>query len=132
MAANLYDLPYFIMLSQSTMPLAGENPSTASLVHPIIQYQFANDNPHDILPRHDGESVIILDYEPDKAAPLVESASKNIAVTGIKVTDAPPSGALTDGETRRNDNMFIIETISEEDDKVYVARELSLAGYIKL
>ncbi|KLO07572.1 hypothetical protein SCHPADRAFT_836480 [Schizopora paradoxa] len=120
-AANLYDLPYFIMLSQSTMPLAGENPSTSSLVHPVIQYHFADDNPHDILPRYDGESVIILDYERGRVPPLVESASKNIAVTGIKVTDAPPSSVPSDGETRRNDNMFIIETISDDVNKAHVS-----------
>jgi len=105
------------MLMQSTMPLVGASPSTASLVHPIIQYHFADDNPKDILPRHDGEAVIILDYEPGKVAPLVESASRNIAVTGIKVTDAPPSGTPNDGEPRRNDNMFIIETISGQGDE---------------
>lgn len=124
MAANLSELPYFIMLSQSTLSSAGASPSTASLVHPIIQYHFADDNPHDILPRHDGESVIILDYEPgkDKVAPLVESASRNIGVTGIKVTDAPPSGAPSVGEPRRNDNMYIIETISGQGDDEYVVQ----------
>jgi len=112
MTANLHDAPYYVMLSQSNLV----SPSTTSLVHPIIQYHFADDNPHDILPTHEGESVIILDYEPGKVTPLVESASRNIAVTGIKVTDAPPSGTPTDGEPRRNDNMFILETISGQGD----------------
>ncbi len=102
------------MLMQSTMPLVGASPSTASLVHPIIQYHFADDSPKDILPRHDGEAVIILDYEPGKVAPLVESASKNIAVTGIKVTDAPPSVRRTTGN---RDEMTICSLLRQSADK---------------
>jgi len=45
------------------------------------------------------------------------SLRKNLAVTSVKVTDAPGAGvAAREGEPKRNDKMYIIETITTSDD----------------
>ncbi|TDL28681.1 hypothetical protein BD410DRAFT_781205 [Rickenella mellea] len=98
------ELPYYILLSQPS----------SSLVHPAIQYHFADDPPISLLPSSPGETVLVLDYDPSSSnPPAAQSLSTNTAVTSVKVTDAPGAAVAKEGEPKRNDKMFIIETIAE-------------------
>ncbi|KAL5534425.1 hypothetical protein ACEPAG_887 [Sanghuangporus baumii] len=96
-----------------TQPLASSSAqSAANFAHPVIEYQFADDPPSNLLPKSDAETVIIVDYEDNDAVPVARSLNHETAVAGVKVTPAPGVGAAGDGETRRNDTMYIIETLA--------------------
>ncbi|KAJ7293290.1 hypothetical protein C8J57DRAFT_1268647 [Mycena rebaudengoi] len=84
--------PYYV-LCRSTL-----------LTHPNIQYHYADDNPLALLP-HNNEHVLLLDLTDP---PTVQSISPDIAVTALKIEEAP--GAAAEGDPTRNDRMYIIET----------------------
>lgn len=113
MASGNIDPPYYILLSQSSLPgPSSTNPTSTAFVHPVIEYHFADDPPSTLLPASPSESIIILDYDGTDETPVAESLEKNLAVTGVKVTDAPGASAARDGEPRWNDQIYIVETIS--------------------
>lgn len=96
-----------------TQPLANSSAqSSANFAHPIVEYQFADDPPSNLLPKSDAETIIIVDYEDYDAVPIARSLNCDLAVAGVKVTPAPGVGAVRDGEPRHNDKMYIIETLS--------------------
>ncbi|KAL5495452.1 hypothetical protein ACEPAI_915 [Sanghuangporus weigelae] len=98
-----------------TQPLASSSAqSAANFAHPVIEYQFADDPPSNQLPKSDAETVIVVDCEDNDAVPIARSLNRELAVAGVKVTPAPGVGASGDGETRRNDTMYIIETLAAE------------------
>ncbi|KAF5374906.1 hypothetical protein D9758_000487 [Tetrapyrgos nigripes] len=83
--------------------------SSSSLGHPAIQYHYADDSPLSILPQYPDEHVLLLNYDPNSAtSPSVVSTSRNIAVTGVRVEEAPGAAAA---EEKHNDRMYIIETV---------------------
>ena len=64
-----------------------------TLTHPTIQYQFRDDPP---LSLPDSQHVLVMDYDP--AVPddvRVQSLSHQLAVTAVRVTDAPGAGQQT-------------------------------------
>jgi hypothetical protein len=107
--------PYYILFSHSSISTATPAPST-SLGHPTIQYHYADDSPLSLLPQSAGEHVLVLDYDPASTPPpTVKSISKNMVVTGLKVAEAPGAAAADEGDVKRNDRMYIVETTICED-----------------
>ncbi|KAL5519128.1 hypothetical protein ACEPAH_811 [Sanghuangporus vaninii] len=107
-ASAKHEPPLYLL----TQPLASSSAqSAANFAHPVIEYQFADDPPSNLLPKSDAETVIIVDYGDNDAVPVARSLNRELAVAGVKVTPAPGAG---DGETRRNDMMYIIETLAAE------------------
>lgn len=109
--------PYYILFSHSSVAattLAANQSNT--LAHPVIQYQYADDSPLSLLPQSPDEHVLILDYDPSSQLPVVRSASHEMVVTGLKVSEAPGAAAAAEeGGPPRNDRMYIIETTLKED-----------------
>ncbi|KAI0639328.1 hypothetical protein C8Q77DRAFT_1152311 [Trametes polyzona] len=108
--------PYYLLVSHS-QPLSDPAvaPST-SLSHPVIEYHYADDAPNSLLPQFPGEHVLVLDYDPARpASPVVQSLSPDLAVSAVKVADAP--GAAVAGEPAlRNNSMYLIETTTRPID----------------
>jgi hypothetical protein len=112
------DPPFYILCSSSpisaaTVPGA---PST-TLGHPAIQYHYKDDSPFALLPQTPDEQILILDWDPNGApasVPAVRSISRNVAVTAVRVAEAP--GAAAEDEVR-NDRMYIIETTTSFDER---------------
>jgi len=113
------DPPYYILVSHSPSSL----PLSTSLSHPIIHYHYRDDSPLPILPKSPNDQVLILDYDPSTSRlnPAARSLSHNVAVTGVKVADAPGAGASAEGgEQAVNDKMYIIETTLAADEKTSI------------
>ena len=109
--------PHYIFVSQGNLPAAGGAGQSAltapMLTFPIIHYHYADDPPLSLIPSKDRDNQphIILDYDPASGQPaVVRSVSEGLAVTGIKVTDAP--GVIKGVATDKNPSMFVIEAVS--------------------
>jgi hypothetical protein len=101
---------------------ASNSASSTSLGHPAIQYHYADDSPLSLLPKYPDEHVLLLDYDPNSASsPSVVSTSRDMAVTAVRVQEAPGAAA---GEEKHNDRMYIIETISNPVEIKLVSRLL--------
>lgn len=103
--------PYYILFS--TQPA-----TSTSLGHPTIQYQYADDSPLSLLPQHPDEHVLLLEYDQGSSVPTVTSTSRTMAVTGVKVEEAPGAAVAED---RHNDRMYIIEATSVPGEDKFVA-----------
>lgn len=113
--------PPFYLLAQ---PLAHSSQSAANFTHPLIEYHFADDPPSNLLPGSDAESVIIIDYENTEPIPVAQSLHQDLAVAGVKVTTAPGATTARDDEPKRNDKMYIIQTLSAAAGERWVAEIL--------
>jgi len=107
--------PHFILVSQSPLPSGStaSRPSYKSFTHPVIEYHYADDLPHALLPQNPQEHVLVLDYDPTNATPPVaQSLSTDLAVLGVKATEAPASGPATDDSPnpKKNGQIYVIET----------------------
>ncbi|KAJ7139834.1 hypothetical protein C8R44DRAFT_867935 [Mycena epipterygia] len=90
-----------------------------ALVHPVIQHHYADDSPVALIP-HGQEHVLVLDYDPNgPAPPTVQSISPSVAVTGLRVEEAPGAAAAAadEGDPARNDRMYIVETTTTAQDR---------------
>jgi hypothetical protein len=97
--------PFYVLLAHSSL----SNPPN-TLGHPSIQYHYTDDSPLSLLPNHSGDHVLVLHYDPESpVAPTVQSVSKNLVVTGLRIEEAP-GAAVADETGTRNSAMFIIET----------------------
>jgi len=106
------ELPYHIFVSNSSLLSTTQAAPYSLLLHPNIQYHYQDDSPLELLPRSEDEHVLVLDYDPtDLSQPSAKSISSNIAVTSLKVTDAPGAAASGSDElSSKNDKMYIIHT----------------------
>lgn len=105
--------PYYIFISNSSLLATQTSAPSSLLSHPNIQYHYLDDSPLSLLPQSPDEQVLVLDYDPaNVTATSVKSTSSSIAVTGIKVTDAPGAGVVDDVETNKNDKMYVIQVSS--------------------
>ncbi|KAM6498270.1 hypothetical protein JOM56_006218 [Amanita muscaria] len=107
--------PYYILFAHA--PLSSANPGALSntLRHPTVQYHYQDDPLLSLLPQHPDEHVLVLDYDPDSAAiPTVQSLSKTLVVTGLRIDEAPGAAAADEGDVK-NDKMYTIETTEIED-----------------
>lgn len=99
--------PFYFLFSHASL----SHPDTSGhLGHPAIQYHYADDSPFALLPQSPDEQVIVFDV--DHAT--VKSLSSRIAVTSLRIEEAPGAAADDDGESR-NDKMHIIETTAVDD-----------------
>lgn len=118
--------PFYILVSHSSLLNNSTTPSTSSttLGHPSIQYHYADDSPLSLVPQTADEHVLVLDYNPTNMSsnvPTIKSISRSLAVTGVKVSEAPGATAAHDElKIKRNDKMYILETCTTMEDK-YVA-----------
>lgn len=109
--------PYYILVSQSSTLNNPSGPASTSLSHPIIEYHYADDSPHALLPQYPGEHILVIDYDPARfQTPAVKSLSADLAVTGLRITDAPGAG-VADDEPFRNDKMYILETTTMPEER---------------
>lgn len=129
--------PFYVLVSHSS--LSNISPSTAqsaSLAHPTIQYHYADDSPLTLLPQSPSEHVLVLDYDPGATnAPVVNSLSRGLVVSGLKVAEAPGAAAVVDDEPGRNDRMYILETTLAREDKCVAYTEsnaVKLTVYVRL
>lgn len=106
------ELPCYIFVSNSSLLSTTQAAPSSLLIHPNIQYHYQDDRPIDLLPGSEDEHILVLDYDPSgESRPSAKSISNNIAVTSLKVTDAP--GAAVSGSDdfpSKNDKMYIIHT----------------------
>jgi hypothetical protein len=98
--------PFYVLLAHSSL---SNTPNT--LGHPSIQYHYTDDSPLSLLPSHSDDHVLVLHYDP--AAPTVQSVSKDLVVTGLRVEEAP-GAAIADETGNRNSAMFIVETTAND------------------
>lgn len=111
--------PYYVLISHS-LPLPSTVGPTTTFSHPTIEYHYADDSPHNFLPRTPEEHVIVLDFDPsDSTAPTAQSLSLDLAVKGVKVADAP-GASTTNEDGPMNKKMYVIET-STSPPKRYTA-----------
>ncbi|KAH9898478.1 hypothetical protein C8Q73DRAFT_788658 [Cubamyces lactineus] len=128
------DPPYYVLIAHSQSLSNPAQPPSTSLSHPVIEYHYADDAPDSLLPRSPDEHVLVLDFDPARpGSPTVKSLSPDLAVSAVKVVDAP--GAAVAGEPAlSNNNMYVITTSSRptesplEDDEPPSVHEI-LARY---
>ncbi|GJJ08969.1 hypothetical protein Clacol_003190 [Clathrus columnatus] len=110
--------PQYILLSHSnasSSSTTNQINTPPTLSHPIIQYYFRDDPPIS-LDTSNNAHVLVMDYDP--ASPdsvYVQSLSSTLAVTSLRITDAP--GAANDDDEHKNNNMYVIDTVSRCSDK---------------
>lgn len=109
--------PQFTLLSHSNLASSSSvtavNPTT-SLAHPSIQYHFRDDPPIS-LPHPQNKHVLIMDYDPRAPQSIrVQSLSSQLAVTSVKITDAPGAGPYGENDEPRNNKMYVIETVAHQ------------------
>ena len=110
--------PYYILFAHSPLSSSNPGPLSNTLRHPAIQYHYQDDSPLALLPQHPDEHVIVLDYDPDStSAPAVQSLSKTLVVTGLRIEEAPGAAATDDADVK-NDKMYTIEATELEDQYV--------------
>lgn len=107
--------PRYVLLSHSSLPVSSSTVATPeTLVHPTIQYCYADDPLPSIGPSTE-PAVLVMDFDPASTEPpRVRSLSKNVAISAVRVLDA--NGAAGDGEVV-NPHMFVIDTLAVSDDK---------------
>ena len=110
--------PFYILLQHATGGAQTTSTSASNFVHPVIEYHFADDPPSALLPTSDTEAIVIIDYDGPDQPPTVRSLHSDLAVTGVKITDAPGAAAAN---PRRNDKMYVLETVTSGD-----------AGYVRV
>ena len=114
--------PYYILVSHSPLDLQA---TSSTLTHPVVQYHYADDSPLALLPHTPDEHVLVLDYTDltssaveSTGVPAVKSISRMLAVTAVKVSEAPGAAAAHEElQINRNDNMYIVETCTMTEDK---------------
>lgn len=102
--------PFYILFAHSSVSSSNAGAPSNALGHPAIQYQYADDSPLSLWPQHPNEHVLVLDFDPmTTKPPTVQSMSKDLIVSGLKVEEAP-GAAAADENNQKNDRMYIIDT----------------------
>ncbi|KAF8508120.1 hypothetical protein JB92DRAFT_2955041 [Gautieria morchelliformis] len=105
--------PHYVLLAHSHLSSSPSHASvsnTPTLTHPIIRYQFRDDPPLSPL---NNAHVLVMDYDP--ASPelaRVQSLSPQLAITALKVSDAPGVGSMAEDEEPKNTKMYVLETVA--------------------
>lgn len=106
---NTSEPPYYVLVSHTlTLPSAAGTSTTFS--HPTIEYHYADDSPHNLLPQSPEEHVMVLDYDINVVCPTAQSLSSELAVKGVKVADAPGAGTTAGEDGPKNTKIYVIET----------------------
>ncbi|KZT74694.1 hypothetical protein DAEQUDRAFT_719874 [Daedalea quercina L-15889] len=102
--------PYYILVSHSN-PLAT---TSATLSHPVIEYHYADDSPHSLLPQFPGERILVIDYDPNRnTPPTAKSLSTDMSVTNVQVTAAAGAGGVDEEH-----KMYVLETTSIPEEAI--------------
>ena len=122
------ELPYYIFVSNSSLLSTTQAAPSSLLLHPSIQYHYQDDSPLELFPRSEDEHILVLDYDPSGLSqPSAKSISNNIAVTSLKVADAPGAASSGSGELpSTNDKMYIIHTSTLSAGASYVLLPISI------
>ncbi|KAI0374244.1 hypothetical protein BV20DRAFT_987288 [Pilatotrama ljubarskyi] len=121
------DPPYYVLVSHSQSLSNPAAPASTSLSHPVIEYHYADDAPISLLPQHPGECVLVLDYDPARpASPTVKSLSPDLAISAVKVTDAPGAAVAGEPALSSNNSMYLIETTTKPIENPPGDEELSV------
>ncbi|EMD41804.1 hypothetical protein CERSUDRAFT_90380 [Gelatoporia subvermispora B] len=109
--------PYYVLVSHRQSPNEPPIPVPSALSHPTIEYHYADDSHHSLLPQFPGEHVIVLDYDPvSNTSATAKSLSTELAVTALRLTD-PPGAGIAQEQPGRNGKMHIIETTSSNQER---------------
>ena len=122
------ELPYYIFVSNSSLLSTTQAAPSSLLLHPSIQYHYQDDSPLELFPRSEDEHILVLDYDPSGLSqPSAKSISNNIAVTSLKVADAPGAASSGSGELpSTNDKMYIIHTSTLSAGASYVLLPITI------
>jgi len=115
MASQNTEPPFYVLVSHSALPTqhASGSQSPPTLVHPVIQYHFADDDPRALLPRFPGEKVIVLDHDMDSSrGSSAQAISGNAVVTGVQVSE---TANVREGSTNGKEKIYIIDLISNDN-----------------
>lgn len=119
---TMYEPPVYVLLQPN------HSSAPASFAHPVIEYHFTDDPATILLPSSEHESVLVVDYTSRDVAPAVQSLHPGIAISGLKIVDAPGVSAPPPDAKVPNDKIYIIETVSSIDgaskDQCVIARSL--------
>jgi len=119
-ASNHHDHPpppHYVLFSHSTAATA-TTPATNTLGHPIIQYQFSDDSPLNLLPQRPDEHVIVLELD-GTGTPQARSLSKSIGIAGVRVEDAPRAA---DSSEAKDSKMHIVDIMAKLDSRSAMTR----------
>ncbi|PSR72396.1 hypothetical protein PHLCEN_2v11739 [Hermanssonia centrifuga] len=110
--------PCYVLVSHC--PLAVDSsapaPSYTLFSHPTIEYHYADDLPHALLPQSPDEHVVVLDYDPALgASPTAHCLSTSLAVVAVKVAEAPGAG-LIEEDGPKNSKMYVVQTTTKPDE----------------
>ncbi|TCD71241.1 hypothetical protein EIP91_011719 [Steccherinum ochraceum] len=120
---NASQPPYYVLVSHTPHANPSSAPPPTIFSHPTIEYHYADDPPDNLLPRVPGEVVLVLEHhrsDDDSSEYVGKSLTTELAVTSVRVTEAPGAGAMDDGG--KNGNMYVLDTtvlpeeILEEED----------------
>lgn len=102
--------PYYMLVSHTPHANPSSAPPPTIFSHPTIEYHYADDPADNLLPRVPGEVVLVLEHEsPEDGTSYVgKSLTTELAVTSVRVTEAPGAGAVDDGG--KNGNMYVLDT----------------------
>jgi len=122
--------PYYVLLSHATLSSSSSHATvstTPTLTHPTIQYQFRDDPPLSFPDAHNAH-VLVMDYDPTSPDLVqVQSLSPQLAVTSLKVNDAPGAGSMPEDDEQKNNKMYVLETVAHPPaDKGLVTLTLKL------
>ena len=96
--------PYYILVSHNSALAT----TSAILSHPVIEYHYADDSPHSLLPQYKDERILVIDYDPSRSTPpTATSLSPDLSVTNVQVAAAAGAGGVDEEH-----KMYILETMT--------------------
>ncbi|EPT04256.1 hypothetical protein FOMPIDRAFT_1107706, partial [Fomitopsis schrenkii] len=96
--------PYYILVSHNSALAT----TSATLSHPVIEYHYADDSPHSLLPQYPDERILVIDYDPSRSSPpTAKSLSPDLSVTNVQVAAAAGAGGVDEEH-----KMYILETMT--------------------
>lgn len=115
--SSLAEPPYYVLISHRQLSSEPSIPASSTLSHPTIEYHYADDAPHSLLPQFPGEHVVVLDYDhANNASANAKSLSSELAVTGLRMTE-PPGAGVAQEPSNKNSKMYIIETTTASQER---------------
>ncbi|OCH96483.1 hypothetical protein OBBRIDRAFT_743164 [Obba rivulosa] len=130
--SSLAEPPFYVLVSHRQPSAEPSIPTSSTLSHPTIEYHYADDAPHSLLPQFPGEHVIVLDCDPAHSVHAnAKSLSSELAVTGLRVTD-PPGAGVAHEQPNRNGKMYIVETMTNNQERAveeHVSPQEALARF---
>ena len=125
MSTSRLDPPQYVLISKA----GSQTTNAETLIHPtVIHYHYADDPPLPLVPI--GQTLLVMDFD-DKdpnTLPLVHSLSEDVAVTGVRVSEA--AGFVPPTDIPVNPFMYVIETTQRDPPQRYVRPEVHQRPHI--